>query len=125
MLLVSREGKGNYHFIKDGADTRTVFAKELEELTHVVARAVKLRVRLAEGVGLVRVLGARVLDAGETSRVKADEKKIDRRVYEELGITPDRQRAPEEPGIKTLIPNFYRGDNHVMMLGVSLPPGTA
>jgi Ca-activated chloride channel homolog len=123
MLAIAREGKGNYHFIKDGADTQTVFAKELEELTHVVARAVKLRVRLADGVGLVRVLGAMTLDEAQTRQVKAEEKKIDRKVYEELGIAANRQKEEDEPGIKLLIPNFYRGDHHLVMLEVAIPPG--
>lgn len=123
MLAIAREGKGNYHFIKDGADTQTVFAKELEELTHVVARAVKLRVRLADGVGLVRALGATTLDEAQTRQVKAEEKKIDRKVYEELGIAANRQKEEDEPGIKLLIPNFYRGDHHLVMLEVAIPPG--
>jgi Ca-activated chloride channel family protein len=123
MLAIAREGKGNYHFIKDGADTQTVFAKELEELTHVVARAVKLRVRLADGVGLVRVLGATTLDEAQTRQVTAEEKKIDRKVYEELGIAANRQKEEDEPGIKLLIPNFYRGDHHLVMLEVAIPPG--
>lgn len=123
MLDIARAGKGNYHFIRDGADTRTVFRKELDELTHVVARAVRLRIRLAEGVGLVRVLGSRKLDAGETRQAKAEERRIDRKVYEELGIAANREREPDEPGIQLLIPNFYRGDSHVVMLEISVPPG--
>jgi Mg-chelatase subunit ChlD len=123
MLSIAREGKGNYHFIKDGTGTHTVFARELDELTHIVAKAVKLRIRLAEGVGFVRALGAATLNAAQTQQVKADEKKIDRRVYEELGISANRQHAKDEAGIKMLIPDFYRGDSHVVMLEVSVPPG--
>jgi Ca-activated chloride channel family protein len=123
MLSVAREGKGNYHFIKDGSDTRRVFSEELGELTHIVARAVKLRICLAEGIGLVRVLGAKTLDAGQTRQVKAEEKKIDRKVADELGISTNRQTDKDEPGIKLLIPNFYRGDNHVVMLEVAVPKG--
>jgi Ca-activated chloride channel family protein len=123
MLSIAQEGKGNYHFIKNGSDTQTVFASELDELTHVVARAVRLRIVLGEGVGFVRALGAQKLDEAETRKVKAEEKRIDRKVYEELGITPNRQRQKEEPGIKLLIPNFYRGDSHVVMLEVELSRG--
>ena len=86
MLSLARDGKGNYHFLKDGADTQRVFAQELDELTHVVAKAVKVRVQLAPGVGLIRVLGAQTLDKTQTALVKKDEKKIDRKVAEELGI---------------------------------------
>ncbi|MCS6860231.1 MAG: VWA domain-containing protein [Abditibacteriales bacterium] len=123
MLSIARDGKGNYHFIKDGADTQKVFAQELDELTHIVAKALKLRIQLADGVGLVRVLGATQLSAEQVQQVKAEEKKIDRKVYEELGITQNRQKDDDEPGIKVLIPNFYRGDSHVVMLEVSIPPG--
>lgn len=123
MMAIAKDGRGNYHFIKDGADTKTVFAKELDELTHVVAKAVKLRIQLAQGVGLVRVLGAKTLDAAQTRKVKNDEKKIDRRVADELGIAANRQTDQDEPGIKLIIPDFYRGDNHIVMLEVAVPPG--
>ena len=121
MLAIAREGKGNYHFIKDGPETQQVFATELDELTHVVARAVKVRIKLAKGVGLVRVLGSQELDAAETARVRTEEKKIDQKVYEELGITPNRKK--DDPGIKTFIPNFHRGDSHVIMLELEVPKG--
>lgn len=122
MLAIAREGKGNYHFIKDGADTEKVFQKELNELTQVVARAVKLRIRLADGVGLVRVLGSQVLNAAEAQQVRGEEQKIDRKVAEELGIATNRKKD-DEPGIKMLIPNFFRGDSHVVMLEIEVPKG--
>ncbi len=123
MLSIAREGKGNYHFLRDGADTTKVFAKELDELTHIVAKAVRLRIRLADGVGLVRVLGAQTLDAAQTRAVKADERRIDRRIADELGIRQDRQKVKEEPGIKMVIPHFYRGDSHIVMLEIQVPKG--
>ena len=122
MLSLARDGKGNYHFLRDGADTQRVFARELDELTHVVAKAVKVRIQLAPGVGLIRVLGAPTLDSQQTALIKKEEKKIDRKVADELGIAPDRQNTPDEPGIKMLIPAFYRGDSHVIMLEVKVPP---
>lgn len=122
MLSLAREGKGNYHFLKDGADTQRVFTRELDELTHVVAKDVKIRVQLAPGVGLVRVLGAPTLNSVQTAQVKNEEKKLDRKVAEELGIAPNRQNVPEEPGIKMLIPAFYRGDSHVIMMEIKVPP---
>jgi Ca-activated chloride channel family protein len=123
MLGLAQEGRGNYHFIKDAGDAGRVFKKELEELTHTVAQAVRLRIVLAPGVGLVRVLGSRQLGAGETQELKTEEKRLDRKAYEELGIRTDRQRLKEEPGIKMLIPSFYRGDSHVVMLELAVPPG--
>ena len=123
MLGIARDGKGSYHFLRDGGDTGQVFATELDDLTHVVARAVKISVRLADGVGLVRVLGSATLDARQTARVKADEKRIDRKVAEELGIAANRRPETDEPGIKMLIPDFYRGDSHVVMMEIAVPRG--
>lgn len=123
MMSIAQNGKGNYHFIKAGADTQTVFGTELDELTHIVAKAVKLRIQLAEGVGLVRVLGSTTLNAEQTKQVKNEEKKIDKKVADELGITANRQHEKEEPGIKLLIPDFYRGDNHIVMMEIAVPKG--
>src|SRR5579871_2786277 len=123
MMAIARDGKGNYHFIKEGADTQTVFAKELDQLTHIVAKDIKLRIRLADGIGFVQALGAQKLDAAQTAQVKADEKKVDRKVYEELGISTNRQHEKDEPGIKMIIPDFYRGDSHIVMLEITVPPG--
>jgi Ca-activated chloride channel family protein len=123
MLGIARGGKGNYHFLQSGADTRTVFAKELDDLTQIVARAVRLRVQLAPGVGLVRVLGANALSDREAKQAKADEQKVDRRVADELGIRADRQNEKDEPGIKLLLPHFFRGDSHVVLLEIEVPKG--
>ncbi len=123
MSRVARSGQGNYHFIKQSQDTVAVFRRELDDLTQVVARAVRVRIHLADGVGFLRALGSSRLGAREVQAVKEQEKKVDRRVYEELGIGADRQRQPEEPGIKVVIPNFYLGDSHVVMLEIQVPPG--
>jgi Ca-activated chloride channel family protein len=123
MLAVAESGKGNYHFLKDAAGATEVFRQELNELMTVVAKAVRLRIRLAEGVELLGVLGSPALDAAQTAAAKADERKVDRKVYEDLGIVADRQNLEDEPGIKMLIPQFYQGDSHVVMLRVRVPQG--
>jgi len=124
MTLISREGKGNYHFINEPSAIAGIFDRELGDLTHVVAKAVRLRVALAPGVRLVRVLGSSQLSADETKDVKADERQIDKKVYEDLGIRQDRQEQPDEPGVKVVIPHFYLGDNHVVLLEIEIPRGS-
>jgi hypothetical protein len=63
------------------------------------------------------------LNAAQTARVKSEEKRIDRRAADELGIAANRQDDRDEPGIKLLIPDFYRGDSHIVMLELSVPRG--
>jgi len=123
MLEVARAGKGNYHFIQDAASIDEIFQQEFQALTHIVAKALRLRIKLHDQVQLVKIFGAQQLTAEEVEQVKAEERHIDRRVYEELGITPDRQKQPEEPGVKILIPHFYLGDSHVVMMEIAVPSG--
>jgi len=123
MTQIAQSGRGNYHFIKDASEAQGIFAKELGQLTRVVAKAVKLRIVLSDGVDLVRVLGSSELSGKEAAAAKRTEDNIDSKVYEELGIQKDRAK-PDEPGIKMLLPHFYAGDSHVVMLKVRVPKGS-
>jgi len=123
MMGIAREGKGNYHFVRDGAGLARVLDEELEQLTHVVAQAVRLRVELPADVTLVRVLGADILDESASRRVRAVETKLDERIARELGIASDREEQ-DESGLKLVIPSFHLGKHHVVMLEVAVPAGT-
>jgi len=122
MLSLAQAGHGNYHFIKDGSSIDRILKQELQELTHIIAKALKVRIVLDEDVDLVKVFGATRLSEEERRAVRAEEKKIDRKIYEELGIAPDRQKD-QEPGLKMFIPHFFLGDSHVIMLEIRVPPG--
>lgn len=122
MLSLAQAGHGNYHFIKDGGSIDRILQQELQELTHVIAKALKVRIVLDKGVDLVKVFGSAPLSEEERKAVRTEEKKIDRKVYEELGIAPDRQKD-REPGLKMFIPHFFLGDSHVIMLEIRVPPG--
>ncbi|MFQ6133789.1 MAG: VWA domain-containing protein, partial [Armatimonadota bacterium] len=123
MMTVAREGKGNYHFVRDAASIGDILREEMDDLTHVVAKALRLRIHLAEGVEVVRVLGSAQMEEEAVEAAKETERKVDERVYRELGISRDREKIEDEPGIKMLIPQFYMGDSHVVMLEIEVPPG--
>lgn len=122
MMSLAREGKGNYHFVKDGDAIAGVLDEELDQLTHVVAQAVRLRIQLPENVGLVRVLGADVLDEQEARQVRAEERGLDKRIADELGIAENRQTDDDE-GLKLVVPAFHMGKHHIVMLEIEVPPG--
>ncbi len=122
MMAVSRAGGGNYHFLKDGDEAGPIINSEINDLASSLARGVRLRVELPDDVQLVRVLGSEQLSEAQTAAVKQEEKKIDRRVYEELGIQKDRSEQ-DEPGVKVLIPSFRANDSHVVLLELNVPPG--
>ncbi|MBN2498623.1 MAG: VWA domain-containing protein [Deltaproteobacteria bacterium] len=124
MMGAARRGQGHYHFVKDASSIEPIFEAEFESLNRVVARALRLRIVLADGVVLKRVLGSKALSGAETAQVRREERHIDQRLYEELGIRPDRDEAPDE-GIKMLIPYFFSSDSHVVMLQLVVPPGHA
>jgi Ca-activated chloride channel family protein len=107
-------GHGTRRLLARPADAEALTAGELSAVSRVVARAVRLRIRLAPGVRLVDVLGSRRLDLESAERVRQAEQSIDRRLARNLGIAADR--GEDEEGIQIVIPSFYAGDSHVVLL---------
>lgn len=123
MMTIAREGKGNYHFIREAEAIGDILHDELEQLTQIVAKAVRLRIELADDVELLSILGSRELEEEEVAAVKRTERVQDERIRRELGITRDREDIEDEPGIKMMIPQFAMGTSHVVMLQIKVPPG--
>lgn len=110
---VASSGHGNYHR-PAAAETASAFDTELESLSKVVARLLRVNVRLAKGVGAIRVIGSRVLDPDEVIRLKAREKAVDTALSKTLGVKADR--GDDDDGVQTNIPYFYGGDAHVILI---------
>ncbi|MFT5433040.1 MAG: hypothetical protein ACI9OJ_003745 [Myxococcota bacterium] len=110
---VANAGHGNYHSatVDDLADA---VKAELDSLAKVVARLLRLNVRLAPHVKAVRILGSRILDEQTVKRVKAREVAADKHLSRSLGIEADR--GDDDNGLQTVIPYFYGGDAHVVVL---------
>lgn len=113
---IALAGHGRVYGVASATDAPRVVDGELSAAGRTVARAVRLRIQLAEGVRLVDVLGSERLDARETERVRAEEKSIDVRLARNLGIEADR--GDDEDGIQIVLPSFYAGDAHSILLDV-------
>jgi hypothetical protein len=109
-------GQGNRRMMSSGADAAALVDRELSAVSRVVARAVRLRIRLAPGVRLVSVLGSHSLDEQHAQAVRDAENSIDQRIGKNLGI--ERDRGQDEEGIAVVIPSFYAGDAHAVLLDV-------
>lgn len=119
---VALAGQGNRRLLASPAEARPLVDRELTAVSHVVARAVRLRIKLAPGVKLVRVLGSDRLNARRSDRVREAERSIDVRLSKNLGI--DADRGEDEEGIQIVVPTWYSGDAHVVLLDVVVPgPG--
>jgi hypothetical protein len=118
---LAQAGQGRRRLVtRDSA--RSALEAELAAGGAVVARAVRLRIRLADGVRLVGMLGSEPLLAPAAGRVREAEQAIDQRLARTLGIEADR--GQDEDGIQVVIPAFYAGDEHVILLDVVAPgPG--
>jgi len=115
-------GQGNRRLLSAPAEAMDLVERELSAVSRVVARAVRLRIRLAPGVRLVDVVGSERLEAKRAQRVREAEKSIDRRLAVDLGIRADR--GEDEEGIQIVIPAFHSGDTHFVLLDVVAPgPG--
>jgi len=75
LLFWVREGAARNQKLLDMVmDLCQVLDQELDALSKVVARLLRVNVRMASGVKAIRVIGSRVLDPDEVRRLKAREK---------------------------------------------------
>jgi hypothetical protein len=120
--LVTLAGQGNRRLLDGPSSAAELVDRELSAVSRAIARAVRLRIRLAPGVELIDVFGSERLDEARAQRVRDAEKSIDLRLARNLGIQADR--GEDEEGIQVVIPSFYAGDSHVILLDVVAPgPG--
>ena len=115
-------GQGHRRLLASADEAPGLVDRELHAASRAVARAVRLRIRLAPGVELVDVIGSENLSARAARRVREAEQSIDRRMARNIGIRADR--GEDEEGIQIVIPSFFAGDSHAVLLDVVVPgPG--
>jgi len=115
-------GQGHRRVLAAAEDAGKLVDRELHAASRAVARAVRLRIRLAPGVELIDVLGSKNLSEQASQRVRDAERSIDQRIARNIGIRADR--GDDEEGIQIVIPSFFAGDNHAVLLDVVVPgPG--
>ena len=107
-------GQGRRWVLDTPGAAVSLIDRELHASSRAVARAVRLRIRLAPGAKLIGVLGSRRLEEVEAGRVREAEQAIDHRLARNLGIEADR--GADEEGIQIVIPAFYAGDTHSILL---------
>jgi len=109
-------GQGHHHVMAGSQDAERVVKAQLKAASQAVARALRLQIRLAEGVQLIDVIGSEPLNDRQTRAVKQAEQSLDQRMAANHGITADR--GEDDEGIQIIIPGFYAGDAHVVLLDV-------
>ncbi len=109
-------GQGHSHVLHGANDAQRVINDAIKASSRAVARALRLQIRLAEQVQLIDVLGSYSLNADQAQQVRDAEQSLDQRLARNLGIQADR--GADEEGIQMVIPNFYAGDTHVIILDV-------
>jgi len=115
-------GQGHRRVLAAAEDAVKLVDRELHAASRAVARAVRLRIRLAPGVELIDVLGSKNLSDQAAQRVREAERSIDQRMARNIGIRADR--GEDEEGIQIVIPSFFAGDSHAVLLDVVVPgPG--
>jgi len=124
MLTIAREGSGSYQFVRRAADIDEILTDELESRLQSVAQALRVRVVLGPGVVAQHVYGSRLLSDEEHAQVRTTEVATDARLAQELGITRNRRREEDE-GLRIHIPTFRRGDQHAIVMELSVPGGRA
>lgn len=108
---VANAGHGQLY---SGRDVTAAVDGELERVSKVVARLLRVNIKLADGVEAIRVLGSRMLEDDEVKAVKAREVATDLQISKTMGVKADR--GDDDDGIQTVIPFFHGGDAHVIMV---------
>ncbi|WP_223787368.1 hypothetical protein [Marinicella meishanensis] len=121
MQTLALQGQGHSWVMVGAQDASRVVNDGLLAAAKAVARALRLQIRLAEGVQLLDVLGSYPLNQQQSAQVRAAEQSLDQRLARNLSIAADR--GEDEDGIQMVIPSFYAGDTHVLLLDVLVPAG--
>lgn len=111
---IALAGEGRRRVVLGDEDAARAVREELTAASRLVARALRVRVRLADGVSLVDVVGSHALDTEETRRTRESERAIDQSLARRLGIVQDRDE--DDSGVRILVPSFYAGDSHTIVL---------
>ncbi len=109
-------GQGHARIMQTIDDAKRIINEELFASSRAVARALRLSIKLAKGVKLINVINSKNLDDQQTQMVRKAEQSIDQKISQDLGIASDR--GQDEQGIQIVIPAFYAGDTHVILLDV-------
>ncbi len=111
---IALAGEGRRRVVLSDDDATRAVREEVSAASRLVARALRVRIRLADGVQLVDVVGSHALDAEETRRTRESERAIDQELARRLGIGQDRDE--DDSGVRVLVPSFYAGDSHTIVL---------
>lgn len=109
-------GQGHMQHLLSKDDAKRIIDEQLYASSGAVARALRLRIRLAKGVKLINVINAHNLNESQSQQVRSIEQSIDQQLSKNLGISSDR--GQDEDGIQIVIPAFYADDTHVILLDV-------
>jgi len=109
-------GQGRRRMLAGPERAAEVVERELHAQAGVVARALRLNIRLAPQLKPLEGLRSARIDPAAVQRTRRIEQHIDRTIAAQLGIAADRDTDDE--GIQILIPSFYAGDSHVVLLDV-------
>jgi predicted anti-sigma-YlaC factor YlaD len=114
ILKLAARGQGSYRLVTPKTSPREVITHELRSLGTVVARALRLNIRLNPHAKLIEVIGSKKLSEHESRRDKEVEAAIDQRIARSMGIEADR--GGDDPGIQILIPRFLAQGQHTITL---------
>ncbi len=123
MSSIASDGAGGYYYLADTRRIGEALATELDRRIDPIATAVEVRIRLDDGVDLLKVYGSRRLGQDEAARVRVQEVAADVQAARRDGIKQNREHDVEG-GMRFFIPAFARGDSHALLLKLRLPPGS-
>ncbi|WP_081865491.1 vWA domain-containing protein [Chondromyces apiculatus] len=124
MSAIASDGAGGYYYLRDTQQIAPALTSELDRRLDPVASAVEVRVRLKQGVELLRVYGSRRLNETESQSVRTQEIAADVHAQARDKIAANRHED-REGGMRFFMPAFSRDDSHALLFKLRAAPNTA
>jgi hypothetical protein len=109
---IAQAGHGNAYQMNDMSEFATKVEEELKQNAKIIARLLRLNIRLGKNAQVIRILGTKRLDEAEIVRVKKREVAMDQALSKAFGVKANR--GDDDDGLQVVIPYFYGKDQHLI-----------
>ncbi len=109
---IAQAGHGNAYQMNEMNEFSSKIEEELKQNAKIIARLLRLNIRLAKNAQVIRILGTKRLDEEEVVRVKKREVAMDQALSKAFGVKANR--GEDDDGLQVVIPYFYGKDQHLI-----------
>ena len=119
---IAHQGGGSHVAAFDINKLGEIFDKQLVKARKVVAKAIRLKVKLDSSVQLNKIYGFKVLSEEEKQKVEGIEQTLDEQLSSTYNIPKNRSQMTDE-GVNIIIPSLMENHYYLVMMEIEVPEG--